>query len=173
VKSSSSTKTLLAPLLVLSALGIVHSYRFKSPVRGPLASVMMSSTASGLPNSVTRPSALAAVPFALEMPRTPERAYIALAQAMLIQALEKVLASPEASSLALKPRRSAVRSLQRVSCCQAGSFRAHLCPQLPLSMEFAAHTGPAAPTNIPKAFASGQHERGRPGPRERGRATEQ
>jgi len=33
----------------------------------------------GPPNSVTRPSALAAVPFALEMPRTPEMAYLALA----------------------------------------------------------------------------------------------
>jgi len=29
-------------------------------------------------------------------------------------------------------------------------------PQLPLSEEFAALTGPAAPTNIRKAFASGE-----------------
>jgi len=36
-----------------------------------------------------------AVPsFALGMPRTPERAYLALARAMVIQALETVLASP-------------------------------------------------------------------------------
>ena len=54
----------------------------------------MSSTAAALSNSVTRPSALAAVPFALEMPRNPERAYLALARAMMIQALDTVLASP-------------------------------------------------------------------------------
>jgi len=87
---------------------------------------MMSSTASGLLNSVTRPSALAAVPFALEMPRIPERACIALARAILIRALDTVLAFLEACSLVLEPRRSALRSLQRVSCFQAGSFRAHL-----------------------------------------------
>jgi len=56
--------------------------------------VMMSSTASALSNSVTRPSTLAAVPFALGMPRTPERAYLVLAWAMVIKALGTVLASP-------------------------------------------------------------------------------
>jgi len=55
---------------------------------------MMSSTASALSNLITRPSALAAAPFALGMPRTPERAYLALARAMAIQALDTVLASP-------------------------------------------------------------------------------
>ena len=43
-------KDTLSPLFfALAALGIAHSYRAMSPVRGPLASVMMSSTASGLP----------------------------------------------------------------------------------------------------------------------------
>jgi len=41
-----------------------------------------------------KPSALAAVPFDLGMPRTPERAYLALARAAVIQALDTVLASP-------------------------------------------------------------------------------
>ena len=41
-----------------------------------------------------KPSALAAVPFDLGMPRTPERVYLALARAMVIQALNNVLASP-------------------------------------------------------------------------------
>jgi len=57
-------------------------------------SVMMSPTASALSNLITKPSALAAVPFDLGMPLTPERAYLALARAMVIQALETVLASP-------------------------------------------------------------------------------
>jgi len=65
-----------------------------SPIRGPLASIMMSSTASALSNLITKPSALAAVPFDLGMPRIPERAYLALARAMVIQALDTVLASP-------------------------------------------------------------------------------
>jgi len=47
-----------------------------------------------LQNSITRPSALVEVPFALGMPRIPERAYLALARAMVIQALDTVLASP-------------------------------------------------------------------------------
>jgi len=34
------------------------------------------------------------VPFDLGMPRTPERAYLTLARAMVIQALDTVLASP-------------------------------------------------------------------------------
>ena len=70
-----------------------HPY-LQSPIRGLLASVMMSSTASALSNLITKPSALAAVPFDLGMPRTPERAYLALARAMVIQALDTVLASP-------------------------------------------------------------------------------
>jgi len=36
----------------------------------------------------------AAVPFDLEMPRTPERAYLAVARAMVIQVLDTVLAYP-------------------------------------------------------------------------------
>ena len=55
---------------------------------------MRSKTASALSNSVTRPSALAAVPFDLEMPQTPETAYLVLARAMVIKALDTVLASP-------------------------------------------------------------------------------
>jgi len=55
---------------------------------------MMSSTASALSNLITKPSALAAVLFDLGMPRTPETAYLELAQAMVIQALGTVLASP-------------------------------------------------------------------------------
>ena len=55
---------------------------------------MMSSNASALSNLIKKPSALAAVPFDLGMPRTPERVYLALAQAMVIQALDTVLASP-------------------------------------------------------------------------------
>jgi len=43
---------------------------------------------------ITEPSALAAVPFDLGMPRTPERVYLALARAMVIQALDTVLVSP-------------------------------------------------------------------------------
>ena len=43
VKSSSSTKTLSALVLALPALGIAHSCRTMSQIRGPLASVMMSS----------------------------------------------------------------------------------------------------------------------------------
>jgi len=77
VKSSPSTKTFSALVLALTALGIAHSCRAMSPIRGPLASVMMSSTALALSNLITKPSALAAVPFDLEMPRTPERAYLA------------------------------------------------------------------------------------------------
>ena len=62
-------------------------------IRGPLASAMMSSTASALSKLITKPSALAAVPFNLGMPQTPERAYLTLARAMAIQALDTVLAS--------------------------------------------------------------------------------
>ena len=58
VKSSSSTLTLSALLLKLPALGIAHSYHTIRPVRGPLVSGMMSSTALGLPNSVIRPSGI-------------------------------------------------------------------------------------------------------------------
>jgi len=61
-----------------------HSCRAMSPIRGPLASVMISSSASALSNLITKPSALAAVPLDLGMPRTPERAYLALARAMVI-----------------------------------------------------------------------------------------
>ena len=146
----------------------------------------MSSTASALPNLVVRPSALAAVLFALGMPRTPERACLALARAMAIQALDTVLASPRRYGLdsarpsngdpstrhfglALKLCRSALRLLQSVLSLQAGSFRAHLsnesscaptyCEQSPNSRSRRI-TGPGAPTNVRKAFASGQHERG-------------
>jgi len=55
---------------------------------------MMSSTALALSNLITKPSALTAVPFDLGMPRTPERAYLALARVMVMQALDTVLASP-------------------------------------------------------------------------------
>jgi hypothetical protein len=55
---------------------------------------MMSSTASALSNLITKPSALAAAPFDLEMPQTPETAYLVLARAMVIKALDTVLASP-------------------------------------------------------------------------------
>ena len=58
VKSSSSTLTLSALLLKLPALGIAHSYHTIRPVRGPLVSGMMSSTALGLQNSVIRPSGI-------------------------------------------------------------------------------------------------------------------
>jgi len=54
---------------------------------------MMTPIASAISNSITSPSALAAAPFALGMPRTPERAYLALARAMVIQILDTVLAS--------------------------------------------------------------------------------
>jgi len=60
-------------------------------IRGPLASVVMSSTALALSNLITKP---AAVPFDLGMPRTLKRAYLALARAMVINALDTVLASP-------------------------------------------------------------------------------
>ena len=93
-KSSSSTKTFSALVLVLPALGIAHSCRTMSPMEGPLASIMMSSTALALSNLITKPSALAAVPFDLGMPRTPERAYLVLARARVIQPLDTVLASP-------------------------------------------------------------------------------
>ena len=94
-----------------------------SLVRGPLASVRMSSTALGLPDSVIRPSSLAAVPLALEMPRTPGRACLALARAMVVQALDRELSS---ATIALKSCKSAFRSPQCVSSLQAGSCRAHL-----------------------------------------------
>jgi len=55
---------------------------------------MMSSTASALSNLITKPSALAAVSFDLGMPRTPERVYLEIARAMVIQALDTELASP-------------------------------------------------------------------------------
>jgi len=43
---------------------------------------------------ITKPSALAAVPFDLGTPGIPETAYLVLARAMAIQALDTVLASP-------------------------------------------------------------------------------
>jgi len=94
VKSSSSTKTLSALVLALPALGIAHSCRIMSPLAGPLASVMMSSTAFALSNLIIKPSALTAVPFGFGMPRIPEKAYLVLARARVIQPLDTVLASP-------------------------------------------------------------------------------
>jgi len=72
-------KDTLRLVVALPALGIAHSCRAMSPIRGPLASVMMSSTALTLSNLITKPSAMAAVPFNLGMPRTRERANLALA----------------------------------------------------------------------------------------------
>jgi len=45
-------------------------------------------------NVIAKPSGLAAVHFDFRIARTPERAYLALARAMVIQALATVLASP-------------------------------------------------------------------------------
>ena len=53
LKSSPSTKPLSALVLALPALGIAHWCRAMSQIRGPLASVMMSSTAFSLSNSIT------------------------------------------------------------------------------------------------------------------------
>jgi len=78
---------------------------------------MSESTASALSNLTTKPSALVAVPFDLGMPRTPESAYLSLARAMVIQALDTVLASPVLHW-------NVPRSLQHVSSLQSGFFRA-------------------------------------------------
>jgi len=123
VKSSSSTKRLSALVLALPARGIAHSCKAMSPIREPLASVKMSSTTLALSNSITRPSALSAVPFALEMSRARRGS---VSRARPSNGDPSIRHCTGISRLALKPNRSVFRSLQHVSSLQAGSFRAHL-----------------------------------------------